>query len=56
MPKLMDAHRRCADKGRDVRRDPLLHQEIQVLAERRPADVEFDVALLRFFDDLHGVG
>ena len=41
----MDAHRGGADERGDVGGDALLHQVVQIFAERRPGDGELDVAL-----------
>src|SRR5437867_2023123 len=46
----VDAHRRRADEGRDVAGHAALNQIIEILAERRPVDLVFDIGLA--FDHL----
>src|SRR6185436_16001182 len=47
---------RGADEGGDIRRDPALDESVEVLAERRPRDVELDVALALGLVDSHLLG
>ncbi len=54
--EFVNAHRRRADEGRDIRRHAARFKVVEIIAKARPRNVEPDVALLLQALGAHGVG